>query len=645
MEEHKHFFPKHTDQSKSIQQHLIDETEKMIDEIKLEGVILDGLLWVTYVMVEPKPYMIVILYTDDDVVSDLCHDWDGLRPTGKDEETEQLREIAIHIKGAGLKFFGKTNPHDDHAIKEKILNDLIEEDGFRLMQLSGSKKEIRRYFPLMVSSHVALADINEAKKGEDMEVSSQPSETSTATHTSTMSKHIKNVTEKALQADKQSSKDDLDLDYTMKELTQKSTDWYPPDATSSSNLTLSQVAESVGKAFSKSREVAAAAYPFRAMPDQGVGGFEVLNEDTVNLWLSKQFDTGTADTESESSDPEAYEKNKNINVCFHTGLFLLKKDIPFMETPKIIIIPSHTIFGGYKTTTHFFEGSILKYSAENLRASIHDLAELVFRNHIHQLHAVMLKFMADRFCIQNHLFKLFGIINNTVQYLPITHDGRAFLNNILIQLFNFLKKNFEKIRIPGAFARTTKRTSDKDSGYTVLIAVPDFKVLTEDERNQRLRVAEAIAIRDAERKRKKEEEAEIRRVKENKEKDKQMKRLEEYKRLVDNENTRIENQIRLNSEPNSRLRRIQISPGITDIEKLLSTKALRYNEEIILRDYIKDVINDIRIKIYEYRNTTDVRKKEDGGRKIQTRYIKTRKNTTIAKLYNKHSKKTKKYRK
>jgi predicted enzyme involved in methoxymalonyl-ACP biosynthesis len=57
-------------------------------------------------------------------------------------------------------------------------------------------------------------------------------------------------------------------------------------------------------------------------------------------------------------------------------------------------------------------------------------------------------------------------------------------------------------------------------------------------------------------------------------------------------------------------------------------------------DEITLIIEEIKKLSLKYRG-----EKTDGGRKIQTRYIKTRKNTTIAKLYNKHSKKTKKYRK
>jgi len=594
-----------------------------------------GIAWVTYIFDERSPYMIIIMYDKAKVTSDCIHDFDGNRPTGVKDE--YLRRTAINIRRECLDFFHETSrKSDDAAINDHIVNNIIMK--YACLYFKGNKHLIRASAALLMSRVLEIMKKNHTSTETDTTISGS----------TTLSAQDERVANNALitQNSKEDhyKEDDYSVEFTLKQLKEMEKEEEEDEkednkermvevlervvkkGTQSAVSTVQQVAsqaisvlqqrgEELKQKQDEERKLFLLANPVKYEIDQGVSaeGFDSLQGIVTNsVQLSHSLD--------KALEIELSETGVKINTCFIIGLFAIS---PISKSHPTIFIEPFTTRSlrrdTYQTKSTFFHGTSTTplHTESNLRASIHDVAKLVFDGHITPLMASMTKFIADRLCIQSHLFKLLGIIKDAVEYVPVSHDGRAFLDNLTINLLcrerGFLGESIQlkELHIPGVFARMISRED-----YLCIGVVPEFRELSPAQIEYFANLQRELELEKEEKEEKKRKSQEAKRVKDEKRQATLVVRLNEVKKAIDEISDSI-------SKPD--IRRSTIDAKLKNL-KILFDFDLDQKTEIVLK------LNTLKNKIDPSSPTskqidtlinTLFKDKIEGGKKNKTKYIKS----------------------
>jgi hypothetical protein len=372
-------------------------------------------------------YMIPVIYTVEQVVSDNGHDFNGKRP-GNDTRLQQIALAVHHSTSNFFSFKGESESTYDKEALTKCL-ELIE-NRKNVFMITADDGIIREKIHELLQSATTdriqgigiAGPLTEVTNYSDGFSSSAASVTGRLAKTELLARNGNNL--------------DVIKDILQKKHEEK------PIATESQLK--ARIASKPNSDLLKLLVNESNIVEFDI--DQGVS-HSLLGKGGISekIILAKCYDTGRA----ASIDMDM--NLKRVNTSFKIGIFALNQN---KEQDRALFIEPKIDDDVYSLKTTFFTSSMTTLIT-GLTPSIGNLTYLVQQGLIELQHAMIAKFAADRLSIINQILALDGEnFGDKVEHYFMTHDARAFADNSIITMLDMDKTPYT-FDIPGVFTRIT----------------------------------------------------------------------------------------------------------------------------------------------------------------------------------------------
>lgn len=385
-----------------------------------------------------QTYMIPIIYSVKQVVSDNGHDYNGKRP-GNDNE---LQQIALDVRNSTTNFFSFKGEGESIYDKEALTKCLeLIDNRTNVIMLTADDGIIREQIhELLQHATTPRVQSREYASSPRTEVTDYP-DTYSSSHASITDRLAKTELLARNGSNLDVIRDSLEQQREKKPFATESQLTSRPKIQESGVLLQLLVDESNIVEFDI---------------DQGVS-HSLLGKGGISekIILAKCYDTGRA--ASIDMDPDL----KRVNTSFKIGIFALNQN---KQQDRALFIEPKIDENKYSLYTTFFTSSTT-IPIPGLTPSIGNLTYLVQQRMIEHQHAMIAKFAADRLSIINRILALDGEqFGDEIEHYFMTHDARAFVDNSIISILDE-NKNPDTFEIPGVFTRIT---SIKDNMRSVV---------------------------------------------------------------------------------------------------------------------------------------------------------------------------------